>query len=469
MKTKLLNNKKTINYKKIGTFYMFGTLFNQGISFLTVPIFTRLLSVDDYGMVSTYNSMVSIFSIVISCAVYMAIRSAFVDFEMEINDFLATMTSFTVLNGLAFMVGGAFFSVIFNMQNLCLVIVLCMVHSCGAALVQNYSMYLMMKYKYKERTAILILPNLIAVIISLVIIVFVLKSDLYLGRIVPTSIVQGLFGIIIAILIYRKSHVIFEKKYLKYALSLSLPLVFHGLALNILSQSDRLMITWLKDASETGIYSLVYNLGMIATVIVSALDGVWVPWFTGKLKQGKVDSINDRAKVYIEIMTVAMIALILVAPEIVKIMADERYWVGISIVPPIVLANYLIFGYTMYVNVEHFYKKTTYITFNTLIAAAFNIVANLIFIPQFGYIAAAYTTLCSYLIAFTLHTRYAKKMNHDLYPNTYFLLPFLKVLVSVIIFYLFINNVIIRWCIAVVFCAYEAIQNKNLIIEFMRK
>ncbi len=66
--------------------------------------------------------------------------------------------------------------------------------------------------------------------------------------------------------------------------------------MNILSQSDRLMITVFRSASETGIYSLVYNFGMLATVITTGLDGVWVPWFTNKLRNNDVSTINSQAK-----------------------------------------------------------------------------------------------------------------------------------------------------------------------------
>ncbi len=64
-----------------------------------------------------------------------------------------------------------------------------------------------------------------------------------------------------------------------------------------------------------------------------------------------------------------------------------------SIIPPIALANYMIFMYTMYVYIEHYYKKTVYITKNTLIAAGLNVILNFILIPKYGYVAAAYTTL----------------------------------------------------------------------------
>lgn len=66
---------------------MIGSLFNKGIGFITVPIFTRILTLSDYGIVTTYNSWVSIISMFISLALYMGIRLSFVDYEKKVNDF----------------------------------------------------------------------------------------------------------------------------------------------------------------------------------------------------------------------------------------------------------------------------------------------------------------------------------------------------------------------------------------------
>lgn len=48
------------DYKKASTCYLIGNVFNKGIVFLTVPIFTRILSTSDYGVVTTYNSWIGI-------------------------------------------------------------------------------------------------------------------------------------------------------------------------------------------------------------------------------------------------------------------------------------------------------------------------------------------------------------------------------------------------------------------------
>lgn len=442
--------KKT-NYKKASTYYLIGNLFNKGIAFLTVPIFTRILSTTDYGIVTTYNSWVSILSMVMGFAIYMGIRAAFIDYSDDIDDFMSVATTFTILSGaivcLFIGVGALLIKVDLGLT----IITLCLLQGLASALVQNYSMYLTMQYKYRFRTALMILPNLVSVVFSVIAILFILKTDLFMGRIVPNVLVNVGFGLLTVALVYKKSRVFFKREYINYALKISAPLVLHGIALSILSQSDRTMITVLADASQTGIYSLIYNFAMIATVITTSFEGVWVPWFTENLKKREIGQINVLVKDYINLMTYAMITVVLVGPEVVKILASIKYWVGINIIPPIVLANYIIFAYTLYVNIEHFHKKTAYITVNTVIAATVNFVLNYIFIGKFGYVAAAYTTLVSYLVAFVLHAAYAKRIEPLLYPLSTFIRPLMHIFAAVVIFYLFIDNGFIRWGLILIY------------------
>jgi len=458
--------EKQIQYKKASMYYLVGNLFNKGMAFLTVPIFTRILSTTDYGIVTTFNSWVAILTMVISFAIHMGIRAAFIDYREHVDDVMSVTTTFTLLSAALLSLFVSLGVILLKVNVGMILVVLCLLQGLASAIIQNYSMYLMMRYRYKFRTVLLISPNLISACISVVAILFVIKSDLYMGRIIPTALVTFAFGILIVILVYKKSHVFYNKRYLQYTIAISAPLVLHGIALNILSQSDRTMITWLADASQTGIYSLIYNFSMIATVIMTSLDGVWVPWFTEKMIIGDTKSINVLAKDYINLMTYAMFCLILIGPEIVKILADSRYWEGIDIIPPIVLTNYVIFAYTLYVNIEHFHKRTIYITINTLIAATTNIVLNFLFIPKFGYVAAAYTTLVSYILAFVLHARYSKKLEPDIYPLKSFKRPILHISASVVLFYMLNLYALVRWGIVIIYILLMLIREKGRIVSF---
>ena len=50
-------------------------------------------------------------------------------------------------------------------------------------------------------------------------------------------------------------------------------------------QSDRIMLTHMVGASETAVYSLVYNIGSILIALYTAINGSWTPWFYKKLDE----------------------------------------------------------------------------------------------------------------------------------------------------------------------------------------
>lgn len=453
--------------KNASVLYLFAALFNKGIAFLTVPIFSRLLSTSDYGIVTTYNSWVDMLTVALSLALYMAIRIAFVDFQHEKQSFLSTVVTFTL--GLSFgsvllvFFIGRFFSGITSG-----IMIFAVIQGASAALLMDYQQYLMMDLKYVRRTLFISMPNLVATVASILVIKLIKPEHLYFGRIIPTMCVYFACGMIVLIGVYSSHRPQIKKEHLKYGLTISLPLVLHGIALSILSQSDRTMITVLVGADQTGIYSLVYNFCMIAMVLTTALDGVWLPWFISKMKDMDYCAINKRANDYIEFITMAMFGLILVGPEILKIMADEKYWGGISIIPPIVMANYFVFMYTFFVNVEHYHKRTMGITINTIIAAGMNIILNFLFIPLYGYVAAAYTTLASYIVSMMLHSIAAHKIEKSILPNKQFIVSFLILAAATVFYYLVIDMWAIRWGVAFGTVAIVAVIERKKILGYIK-
>lgn len=454
-----------IKYKKASVFYLLGNLFNKGIGFLTVPIFTRILSTSDYGIVTTYNSWIGILAMLFGFALHMSIRRAFVDYKKEIDEFMSSIILFVWGFLLLCVVLAMAFWYICKPALSFFIVILCFTQATCTAIIEDYSNYLMMKYQYRKRTLLLVAPNLLGVIFSVIVIMSICKRDFYLGRIVPTAVVCMLFGIVISIISLRRGMFKFKSYYLKYALAISAPLIFHGMALYILAQADRTMITFLANASQTGIYSLVYNFGMIATVITTGFDGVWVPWFIDKMEKKQFAEINCMAKKYINLMTYAMGGLLLISPELVKILAEKSYWEGVVILPPIMLSNFVVFSYSLYVHIEHFYKKTMRIAINTIIAAIINVVLNYLLIPQFGYCAAAYTTLISYIVVFALHAQYAKKIENKLYSVKYFCIPVALLLFVVFFFYIFLNSILLRWGISLIYICIGIYSERKFILK----
>lgn len=114
-------------------------------------------------------------------------------------------------------------------------------------------------------------------------------------------------------------------------------------------------------------------------------------------------TIQKRAKNFRDFFTLAYILILFLSPEIIKIMSDKAYWGGLSVVPFIFMAYYFNLMYSFEVNVEFYEKKTHMISIGTILAAALNVVLNIIFIPKYGYVAAAITTVVSNFALFIFH------------------------------------------------------------------
>ena len=433
---------------KVGVLYMIGTLFYRGIAFLMVPIYTRVMGKADYGILNTYTAWVSALTIIVSLTLYMGVRAAFIDYEEDAATVLSSVITFTLIYGAFLLAIAAAVLSIFDINVDPRMVICCLLQSLYAAILNDYMMYLMMKKQYKQRLLFMVLPEVVVNTVAVIAVVYFYQDEKYMGRIIPGTMAYMVFAMIMVLLVYRKSRANLNKEYLKFCLGVSLPLVLHGLSQYVLNQSDRVMITWLRDASETAVYSVIYNIGMLSTAVSYALEGVWVPWFTDNLKAGKRDEINVYAKKYTQFMTLIMCGIVMVSPEIIKIMSPKSYWEGMSIVPPIVFSNFFIFVYTLYVNIEHFHKKTRFIAVNTLTAAVVNLVLNYLLIPKFGYVAAAYTTLVSYFVSLVMHAAYAKRLEKNLYPIRQFGLFIVEVLAVVPVYYTFLNSLILRWTFA---------------------
>lgn len=451
------------NLKKAGSWYLAGTFLSKGLSFLTAYLFIRLVSASDYGYYSTYISWAWIFSAVMGLSIDAGIRSAFVDYRENIRDFFSVCTSFTLLFGASVSLLVTLVILIFRVSIPLLAVVCCLLHGLALALQLTSSMYLQMRYQYRLRTLLMVLPTGLSMLLSLLCLrVFNLPRS-YLTIVCSYSFMHCFVSLWCVLGAYKNSRCFLKREYLSYALAISAPMVLHEIAYHLLNASDRIMITALADASQTGIYSLSYNFSVIGNGVSAALFGIWVPWFTAKMTEGDKESINTASRDFIHLMTYFSVGLTLVSPEMLRWISTEEYWEGSVIIPPVIFSCFLSFALTLYVNLEHYQKKTVYITVNTIIAAVSNIILNAFLIPRFGYVAAAYTTLFSYLLSFLLHVQYAHRMEKDLFPLSSFFRPFVHFAACIVFFYLFPDAALLRWSAAFLYVGIMGFRERKRI------
>ena len=436
------------SYIKATGLYTIGSMFNKAIALFLLPVFTRLLSKSSYGIVSTYTSWVNIVVIIVGLQLNLSLRSACIDFKNEMNSYTHSMNVLTSIISSIVMIGAVIICSFSVKTSTMLLVIFCIIQSSMTSIINIELQKQMMELEYIKRTILLAFPNLIAALLGIIVILLYPSVD-YWGRIVSMVFVYIVIGGIILIKYASKNNGMKVVKYWKYALTFSVPLIFHGLASVLLNNIDRTMITVYRSAEETGAYSVAYTMGMVLVAVTSALESVWIPWFTKAMNDNKKEKVNKIGSLYILLGAIICIVAIMCMPEILKLFTEKSYWDAVDILPPIMLASYIVFLFTICANTEYYYKKTKHIAVNTLIAAGSNIVLNLLFIPRFGAVAAAYTTLISYTVSFVLHYCYANKLAKDILNIKLYVGPTALVIVGTVITYATMNLPIIRWVVAI--------------------
>jgi O-antigen/teichoic acid export membrane protein len=238
---------------------------------------------------------------------------------------------------------------------------------------------------------------------SVILILGFFKDDRATGRIIGNALPVMVIAVVLIWYFWKKRRPKWNREQVTYAVTYSLPLIPHGISQVILSQFDRIMIKSMIGSAEAGIYSFGYNIFSIINVTANSLDNVWGPWFYEQMQQKKYEEIRRQSSKYAFGMLLFSVMVMLGTPELVMLLGAKAYWDAKYTVIPIVVGGFFMFLYTLPSSVEYYHEKTKYIAIGTACAAGVNILLNLWFISRFGYVAAAYTTLATYVLYFVFH------------------------------------------------------------------
>lgn len=455
------NHKKNI---KVGSYYLMANIFEKAIAFFVLPIFTKLLTTNDYGLASTYSSYVSIISVFICLSLGNSLRGAIVDYKENIEEYLVSVMVLEIIVAILFSVPIIILGRVLLQDQYVLLAVLCPAHSFFSCIISMISQRYMLERKYIRRTILAVGPPLLSIAMSLLFIVN-MNEQLYMGRILGIFVVYACFGVSIIIYVILKNWRLISTKYWPYALKFSTPLVFHGLSLIILNQMDRVMLTSMNSASETGIYSVAYNFGTVAIAFTNTMNDVWVPWFNDRMMEKNTNIIASIGKRFTWTCATLSCGVMLLSPDMFKLFTNEVYWSGILVIPLLVIGNYFSSISGLPINTMYYSKKTNMIAVSSVVAMLVNLCANYCFIPKYGAIGAAFATLCSYFVLFMMQYLSVRKDYKNLFNWCVFVPQSVAVTITTIVVFILLDKIWLRWILA--FCAaglfiYFAVKKWNI-------
>lgn len=181
-------------------------------------------------------------------------------------------------------------------------------------------------------------------------------------------------------------------------LGFGLALVPGAMAGFTLDLSDRFFLRHYTSLEEVGLYSLGYRLGEIVFFVAAAVQLAWPQFVFSNRRSPQAKELYSYATTYyLAAMLFLVLGLAMLAPEVVRLMAAPEYQAAAVVVPIIALAG-LGEGLRYVLTIGIMFQKRPLIRSAAMAAAAaVNVVLNVLLIPRFGIIGAAWATLAGFV------------------------------------------------------------------------
>lgn len=408
---------------KNSSFYFFNSLMPLFFSLISFPIITRYLSTSDYGLIgiiSTYASVIGIFTTFQLGTSLPRLKHDYGIHQLA-SLFSTIIFSIIVLISICFIFIYIFRSEIINLLNLehynQVSTLLCI--SVGTMLINQLcsacNFFLMAfeeGFKIMLRTVV-VLPINLALTITLV---------AFFGMGIKGALIATLISTFITVIInlmylYKFIKIDFKFHLLKEAFSYSLPIIPHALGGFLFMTSDVIILEKYVPTALIGLYVLSNKFARIFENLLMSVNNALLPNFHRLSKSNLNDcayTFKNVYKLFLFFKLYVGLSFIFLLEFILHILVDPKFY-GCNDFFYILIFAFIFRGLYFFCSYPLFFQKRTgIICIATLIAGLTNLFLNILYVPTYGVIFAAYSTLISNILVSLITFTFTKILNYPI-------------------------------------------------------
>ena len=379
----------------------------KSIGFFLIPIYTRIFSPADYGiiaLITTLTGLLGMFAVLgldNSSARWFYDTDEVLNRKHTISSWFWCQLSVSCMIALGLILFARNISaLLFKSQEYAILI-------CLAAItipLRTFSKVLGNWLRYQRRawiTTIFATASSFGTIAIIVLFVVVLRWGLF--GIYSANLIAAILIAIAAISILKTwiSPAYLSWVRLKEMLEYGLPLVPAAIASWVTISSDRFILQMFHDNSEVGLYSVAATIASGVALITGAFRMAWGPFaFSIYREKESIDVYSEVLSLYALFGCFLGTTVSLFAPLVLRVLTTREYFQSASCIPFLVF-SFIIIGSTYIVGIgSGIVKRSTPIAVCIFIGASINIILNFLLIPRYGKEGAAIATLLSYMGVF---------------------------------------------------------------------
>jgi O-antigen/teichoic acid export membrane protein len=387
--------------------YGIGSVGVSLVSFVLIPVYTRYLSTEEYGILALFLLLQAILSRFYDLGLTNSVGRFFFDFRegsgsAGLDEMVSTALVFLlvyalVLSSLLVLVAPQVAELLVGDSALAPLARVMAI----TLLFEAMAIPALTLLRMEERSGLWVGISLFRVVGSLCLNIYlvVFRGLGVFGVLLSFAVVSVAVFFLTSIPRFRRVRLTFDTGVLRRLLAFGLPFLPVLLGILVIDLSDRYVLQWFRSTEEVGIYSLGYKIGQIMMLAVSAFSMGWAPL------RYRIYEREDATEVYRRICTLfaggaafLLVGISVYGHELVWVAATPEYFSAARIIP-FAGAGYVLYGLHLIATTGMgVTKKTRGLPLAVLFAAGLNLLGNLLLIPPFGMMGAAVATVLAYLV-----------------------------------------------------------------------
>jgi len=397
--------------KQLSLYTLVGII-SAGINFFIMPVLSHYLLPGDYGMLSLFNTYITILIPIVSISAYSILS---VDYFKQKNKkvYASQFTSIQIIpffnTALLSIIVWSFYGSFADDLELkgtgvkwgFIILALTLLNI-------YYEQFIQFLIIQKKAGAFAFFSLVkVGIEVGLTFYFIVWRGWNWEGRMYSWLIVSVVFFVIALIYFYSqgllKGPVRFH--YIREAILFGSPLVLHGIGKFVVNQSDRLFIVKMISLEQAGIYNVGYTVGSLVMIAVNAFFNFYTPFLMERLADVTEErrlQIVKMSYYYILGCILLLLIMLLATPLFFRWFIDPRYSGGAKYVFWVALGYCFWGGYMLFSGFIFYLKKSRILGWLAIFNVATNLFFNYFFIKACGAIGAAYATALSFFLLMLL-------------------------------------------------------------------
>lgn len=392
------------NFKEIlahGKNYLIANLATKALSFISIPVYTRLLTTEDFGIVNVFLGVAGILSSLLTLCTDQSVSRYYFD-KKDDEDFKRFVGTSSILASVVFCLNALILIVsldwVANLIGLSRSLTLLLIpvsffNILGLTFEQIYTVL-----KQSRKIA---MSSLIRAYVSFglaVILILLMNDHKYMGQIGGLLVAGLLMSFIWINGIRQYFKAAFDKKYVNYIFKFSVPLIPYALSGIIIEQFSKISLAKEVNLSQAGFYSLALTISGIVSIITAVTHQAWAPYYFQYMNAKDFERHDSDIVRIFNISLLSGIFVSFFGLEIGITLANKDFISSLYLIP------YFVYGYIfhqlayVYMRNFSFVYKTYYSSIVVIASGLLNVLLNLFLIPKFGQLGAAYAFSFSYLL-----------------------------------------------------------------------